>query len=69
MSPTLDQILDDIRKKPVVPIWPHVAIALGLSRCGAYDAAKRGDFEIIRVGRLKKAVTAPLRRKLGIEAA
>jgi hypothetical protein len=33
------------------------------------EAAKRGEIDVLEVGRLKKAITAPLRRKLGIDAA
>jgi hypothetical protein len=44
-------------------------ICFGLSRNGSYDAAKRGDFPTIDVGRLKKVPTAALRKLLGIEAA
>jgi hypothetical protein len=40
-----------------------------LSRNGSYDAAKRGDFPTIKVGRLLKVPTASLRRQLGLEVA
>ena len=40
----------------------------GLSRNGSYDAAKRGDFETIAIGKKILVPTAPLRRKLGILA-
>jgi hypothetical protein len=63
------EILNDIRTKPTVPVWPHFAWAHDCSRGTAYEIAKAGGPEFIRVGRLIKAVTAPLRRKLGIEAA
>jgi hypothetical protein len=66
---TLEQALEEIRTKPVVPLWPHIGLVLGLSRGGVYEAAKRGEIDVMEVGRLKKAVTAPLRRKLGIDAA
>jgi len=41
-------------------------VALGLSKGGTYDAMRRGDFETLRVGKLIKVITAPLRRQLGI---
>jgi hypothetical protein len=63
------QILEDIRTKPVVPVWPHYAWAHDVSRGSAYSIAKRGGPEFVRVGRLVKAVTASMRKKLGIEAA
>jgi hypothetical protein len=28
----LKEILEEIRRKPTVPLWPHVAKALGISR-------------------------------------
>jgi hypothetical protein len=66
--PTIEEAMQEIRTKPTVPIWPTVGVVLELSRGAAYDAAHRGDFETVRIGKLIKVVTAPLRRKLGIEA-
>jgi hypothetical protein len=63
---TLEEALREIREKPVVPLWPHVGRALGLSRGSTYAAAKNGEIEIATFGRLKKAITAPLRKQLGI---
>jgi hypothetical protein len=63
----LREIIEDIRTKPTVPIWPHLGAALNLSRGAAYAAAKRGDIETIRIGKLVRAVSAPLRKRLGIE--
>ncbi|HYI30320.1 MAG TPA: hypothetical protein VD863_20970 [Bradyrhizobium sp.] len=40
-----------------------------LSRNGIYDAIKRGDIEVIRMGRRIVVPTAPLRRKLGMATA
>jgi hypothetical protein len=65
--PTIEEAMNDIRTKPIVSIWPTVGVALGLSRGGTFEAAHRGDFEVLRFGKLIKAPTAPLRRKLGIE--
>jgi hypothetical protein len=64
--PSVEECIDEIRTKPVVPIWPTVGVVFGLSKGGAYDSARRGDFETVRIGKLIKVVTAPLRRKLGI---
>jgi hypothetical protein len=66
---TSEQALHHIRTKAVVDLWPTAAIALDLSRWGVYEAAKRGEIEVIELGRLKKVPTAPLRKKLGMEAA
>ena len=66
---TLEQALEEIRRKAVVDLWPEVGIVLGLSRGSVYQAAEAGEIDVIRIGHRIKAVTAPLRRKLGIEAA
>jgi hypothetical protein len=66
---TDDEIKQDIMNKLTVPVWPHVGRVLGLSKNPTYEAAKRQDFDCIRVGRALRAPTAPLRRRLGIEPA
>jgi hypothetical protein len=66
---TLEEALHDIKTKLVVPLWPHVGLAFDISRTAVYRAAARGEIDTIDVGRLKKAKTAPLRRKLEIDAA
>ena len=65
----MKEILRDIRTKPTVPIWPHAGKALGLGRGSAYGAAKRNEIDVIRHGRLVKAVSASLPARLKIEAA
>jgi len=64
----LQEILDDIRTKPTVPLWPHVGKALGVSRGTIYAALHRDEIQVIRVGRQYKAITASLRKRLGLEA-
>jgi hypothetical protein len=66
-KPTLEEALNEIKTKPVVDA-PVVCAALEISRGTYYAAVERGQIEVMEVGRLKKAITAPLRRKLGIEA-
>lgn len=66
---TLEKAMSDVRNKAVVELWPTVALVLGLSRSSVYEAANRGEIDVVEFGRLKKAVTAPLRKKLGLEAA
>ena len=66
---TYAEILEDIRTKAVVPVWPHAGTVLDQSRGAAYAAAGRNEFEVIRIGRSIKVVRAPLRKRLGIEAA
>ena len=68
-SMTVEQAMTEIRTRAVVDLWPTVGTVLGLSRSSVYDAANRGEIDIVEFGRLKKAITAPLRKKLGMEAA
>jgi hypothetical protein len=63
---------DELKKllSQVTADVPEVGrICFDLSVSGSYDAAKRGDFPTIRVGRLLKVPTALLRKQLGLEAA
>lgn len=56
--------------RPVIS--PDDLDALGLlpvSRNSIYDACNKGDIECFRVGKKIAIPTAPLRRKLGMEAA
>jgi hypothetical protein len=66
---TLDEALAEVTTKPVVALWPTVALLLGLSRDGVYDAANRGEIEFLEYGGRKKAISAALRKKLGLETA
>jgi hypothetical protein len=68
------EILNDIRTKPTVPVWPHYAWAMNCCRHKAYETARKGGPEFLHVGdgekrKMIRVVTAPLRKKLGIEAA
>lgn len=63
----LPEILNDIRTRPTVPIWPHAGVALGLCRGSAYAAVARNEIDVIRIGRSIKVVTAPLRKRLGLD--
>jgi hypothetical protein len=64
-TPTLEEALNEIKTKLVVDA-PVVCAALDISRGTYYAAVERGEIEVLEVGRLKKAITAPLRRRLGI---
>jgi hypothetical protein len=66
---TLARVLKDIETQPTCLLWPHAALALGISRSLAYEAAKTGEIETIRIGHRVVALTAPLRQKLKIDAA
>jgi len=65
---TPEEILHDIKTRPAVPLYPHAAWAYGLSRGGAYGAAKRGEIQTLEFGRKKPAPTASIRKQLGIES-
>jgi hypothetical protein len=65
----LQDALEQIMTKPVVPLWPQVGLVLDMSRGSVYEAARNGEIDTIRIGHRIKAVTAPLRKKLGIDAA
>lgn len=60
--------LPDPETQPTVDLWPTAGRALGLGRNSTYDAAKRGDIPVLRVGGHKLRVsTAALRRLLGLD--
>jgi hypothetical protein len=63
---TLEEALAEIQTKPLVNLYPPVAMVYGVSRGTVYEMARRGEVDVLEVGRLKKAVTASLRKKLGI---
>ena len=63
----LKEALEEIRNKPVVPLWPHIGLVLKMSRGSVYEAARRNEIDVIRIGHSIKAITAPLRKKLGID--
>jgi hypothetical protein len=66
---SLEEILQEIKTKPTVPVWPHAGMALGLTKGGTYRAVQRKEIDVLEFGRLYKAVSAPLRKRLGLEAA
>ena len=63
----LNEELEALLSKPTASVPDVGRICYGLSRNGSYEAAARGEIETIQVGRLLKAPTAPLRKKLGID--
>jgi hypothetical protein len=64
--PTIEQAVDELRRKPLVDLWPTLAVAYGVSRATIYAMAARGEVDVLGAGRRKKAVSATERRKLGI---
>jgi hypothetical protein len=65
----LKDALEEIRTRPVVPLWPHVGLVLDLSRGAVYASVKRQEIDVIRMGKSIKAITAPLRKRLGLDVA
>jgi len=55
--------IDELLSKPWLPV-PQAGAIYGLNRSASYDAARRGDIETFNMGRLKRAPTAPIRKKL-----
>ena len=45
---------------------PEAGALMGLGRWGAYEASKRGDIEVIEIGRLQKVTIAWLADRLGV---
>jgi hypothetical protein len=70
-SPSDSEILNDIKTKPAVPVWPHYGWAHDACRGKSYQMARRGlaegSPEFIRDGRMIRALTGPMRKKLHIE--
>ncbi len=60
--------LENLLSKPTASVPDVGRICFGLNTNAAYLAAKRGDFPTIRIGKLIKVPTAPLRTMLGIDA-
>jgi hypothetical protein len=58
----------ELQTKPLISLWPTAAAILDVSRSEIYAMAQRGEIEVIPVGRLKKVITAPLRKKLKLES-
>ncbi len=69
MEASLNEELRNLLSTPTADVPDVGRVCFGLSRNGSYQAAKRGDFPTIKVGRLLKVPTAPLRRQLGLEVA
>jgi hypothetical protein len=63
----LATIISDLKTKPVVPVYPHTAALLGIGKSSAYEAAKSGEIDTIRIGGRIKVVSSSLRKRLGIE--
>jgi hypothetical protein len=58
-----------LAKPTITPNELYRSGILPVSLNGIYEAIKRGEIDAIPVGRKKAVITAPLRKKLGMEAA
>jgi hypothetical protein len=65
---TIEEAIEEVMSKPLIDLWPTTAILLDLSRSGVYGAAARGEIDTMDIGRLRKAISSPLRQKLKLEA-
>jgi len=61
---TMEEV-EELLRRPWLPV-PLAGEVLGLNRSASYVAAQRGDIETINIGRLKRAPTRPIAKKLGI---
>lgn len=52
-------------EQPTITV-DEAAKVLGVSRLSAYAAVKRGELDVIRIGKRMVVTTAPLRRRLGV---
>ena len=59
--------LDDALRHATLPVQVAGSIFFGLARNAAYEAAKRGDFETIRIGGKIVVPVAPIARRLGLQ--
>jgi hypothetical protein len=65
---TIEEAIQEVMRKPLIDLWPTTATLLDLSRSAVYDAAARGEIDTMDIGRLRKAISSPLRQKLKLEA-
>ena len=63
-----DVDLEILKRPGISPEQLYKLNLMPVSRNGIYDACNRGEIECFRLGRKIVIPTAPLRRKLGIEA-
>lgn len=60
--------LDEALTKPTISVVEAGKLFFGLGRNSAYDAAKRGDFQTIKVGGRIVVPVVPLAASLGLRA-
>lgn len=60
--------IDKLLKQPTITV-EQLAVVLDCGRDVAYSKVRAGEIKSIRLGRLIRVPTAPLRRLLGMEVA
>ena len=60
--------LDELRALPAILDVPSAGKILGLGVSASYAAARRGDFEVLRIGKKLIVPTAKLLALLGVPA-
>lgn len=60
--------LEEALTKPTISVPDAGKLFFGMARNAAYDAARRGDFPTIEIGRRLVVPVAPLAAKLGLRA-
>ena len=66
---TKQEIAELLSQPTITPDQLLTSKILPLSRNGIYEAIRRGDLQVMPIGRKKAIITAPLRRQLGIDEA
>jgi excisionase family DNA binding protein len=64
----MDEEIDALLRRPTISV-DDTAKVLGTGRNSTYAAVRSGEIESMAVGKRRLVLTAPLRRKLGIEVA
>jgi hypothetical protein len=65
---TQQEIRELLGRLTITPDELHQSGILPLGRNGIYEAIKRGDLAAIEIGKKKAIITAPLRKRLGMDA-
>ena len=60
--------LDEALSRPTISVPEAGELFFGMSRNGAYEAARRGDFPTIAIGKRLRVPVAPLAERLGLKA-
>ena len=63
----MNEELQKLLLRPTASVPEVGRIAFDLSRGASYEAAKRGDIQVIEMGRKKRVSTAWLRKKLDLD--